>query len=245
MMDFKKAISFSFENVKWYYLVFIFVLACLSMISDTMAVISLALVLLFGVGIIGTKLANKLKALKQSTVPVLKNTGMYTVASIIFLVAQYILLIIGMIPFIILASNANIGSLTETGNFEALLYLTPGWLILVSILVFIVFLVAVLILEIIKTMGTTKYFKTGKFGDIFKIGKYVKAIFTKDYFILLIFVLGYAFVCMLILGIIAFILTTISETVGTLISGVLIVLFMYIITGTAYSLVNDYLMDKK
>ncbi|MFA5746285.1 MAG: hypothetical protein WC932_05515 [archaeon] len=245
MMDFKKAISFAYENVKWYYLVFILALASLSMISDVMTLISLTLVLIFGIGIIGTKLAGKLKTVKQSIVPVLKNTGMYTIVSIIFVVAQYILLIIGMIPFIIIASQLDLGSLTDAGNFEALLYSTPGWLILVSILVFIIFLVAVLLLEIIKTFGMVRYFKTGKFQDIFKVGKYFKAIFTKDYFILLTFVIGNTLIGIIILAIITFILTTISETVGILISGMLIILFTYIVTGTSYSLVNDYLMDKK
>ncbi|MFA7709045.1 MAG: hypothetical protein WCX82_02815, partial [archaeon] len=71
------------------------------------------------------------------------------------------------------------------------------------------------------------------------------AIFTKDYFILLTFVIGNTLIGIIILAIITFILTTISETVGILISGMLIILFTYIVTGTSYSLVNDYLMDKK
>ena len=50
---------------------------------------------------------------------------------------------------------------------------------------------------------------------------------------------------MLLIAIVAFLTMLFSETVGMMIVGVLIILFTYVISGTSYSLVNDYLMDKK
>jgi len=251
MIDFKKAITFAYDNVKWYYLLFIFVLIGVYTITNLLGyqiatTIILFLTMFFAVGIIGTKISGKLKTLKQSSIPILKNTGIYVVISIIFFVVQMIIAVIGILIFTLIVDKYNnIGPLTDPSNIEALMYSMPtGILFLMLILIFI-FCVVLIIIEIIRIMGCTKYFKTNKFEDVFHIGKYFKAIFTRDYLTIILFLLGCVLVGITIILLISGLTTVLSSELSQVVLFVLALLLMYSILGTSYSLVSDYLMDKK
>ena len=244
MMDFKKSFFYGLENVKWYYLILLLILAIVYAITDayelsTVSFISLILIFIIGFGgIIGTKISGKLKTFKHSWLKILKNMGIYTAVNLIFIIAQFALAIIGVYLIYSLAPK-NITSIEE------LIYSMPSGLLLSIILIFIIFSLGVLILEIIKTMGLVRYFKTNKFKDNFRIAKHFKAIFTKEYFTIAFFVIGYALITIVIISLIYLLLIIFTDTITLIIVNILAATIMYIITSTHYSLLSDYLVDKK
>jgi len=244
MIDFKNALTSFYSGIKWYYIVFILAIVCLSFISDTMAVISFILAIVFSISIFGLKLTDKLKTPKKTAVPILKNSGMILLVSIIFLITQYVLMIIGMIPFLLIAKNPSF--LSNPSDFEVLLYSTPGWQLIVAALVLLVFVIGVIFLELIKIFGITRYFKTSKFIDVFNIKDSLKQIFTKDYLTIVIFVLGIILISMVKLSIILFLVTIIfNETFIDKIVSFFLIIIGLIILIIHYSLVNDKLYNKK
>ncbi|HOW29616.1 MAG TPA: hypothetical protein PK685_03020 [archaeon] len=244
MIDFKKALTSFYSGIKWYYIVFILAIACLSLINDTMAIVSLMLTLIFGISIFGLKLTDKLKTPKKTVVPILKNSGMLLLISIIFLIAQYVLMIIGMIPFLLIAKDPSM--LVNPSDFEVLLYSTPGWQLIIAAIVLLIFVMGAIILELFKIFGMTRYFKTEKFVEIFDIKDNLKQIFTKDYLTIIIFLFGIIFISIIKISIIFFLLTLIlNETISGLITSAFLIIIALIVIIIHYSLVYDKLYNKK
>lgn len=248
MMDFKKSFFYGYTNIKWCYFVLLFILAITYAITDaneltTASLVSLFLLFIVGFGgLIGTKISGKLKTLKLSWKSLLKNMGIYTVASIIFFIAQIALVIIGVFLISLLVSTSSLTSIT---SIEELIYSLPSGLLVFMILIFLVFGFLIFVLELLKTMGIVKYFKTNKFKDIFRIKKYFKAIFTKDYFTIAFFVVGYAIITIIAVSIIYLLLSIFTDTIAMIIVNFLAIVIMYTVTSAHYSLISDYLVDKK
>lgn len=244
MLDFKKSINYFCSGIQWYYLVFLLALACLSLISDTMAVISLMLVLIFGISILGAKLSEKLGTPKKSIILILKNAGVFLFVSFIFLLLQYIFMIVGMLPFLIMAKDPNM--LANPADFEVLLYSAPGWQLGIAVVVLLLFLFGVALLEVIKAFGMGRYFKTGKFKDLFKIKESVKSIFTKDYLTIFVFLCGVLLINIIIYIVFLFLLNMLfEEVIAGLISSVILILISYIVMSTHYYLVYELIQSKK
>jgi hypothetical protein len=250
MMDFKKAMCFSNENIKWYYLLFIFILALAYAITETFEITTASVILLFSVffigfgGIIGTKISGKLKNFKNSWELILKNTGVYALMSGIYAILEIIVVVIGVI-LMSLITAANVSSLSELNNIEELLYSLPASTLMILILLFFIFAFAIIILEFMKTLGLVKYFKTNKFSDNFKIGKYFKSIFTKEYLSIVMFCIGYAVLGIIIIGMFGVIMYLFGEKTPSIIVNLLAMILLYKVTSANYSLIADYQQDKK
>jgi len=243
MIDFKKALTSFYSAIKWYYLVFILAIACLSIFSDLMSALSIILILIFGTAIFGIKTFGKLNNPKTSGVPILKNSGIYTLTTIIFLILQYLFIIIGILPFYIITKNLAIFS--NPVDLEVFFYTTPGWQIIIAMSVFLIFLIGVFILELLKIIGIIKYFKTNKFKEIFTIKNNLILIFSKDYLTILIFLIGTIIICLFLLFALFSIFGIFESGLLNSVFGILLIITIYIINITHYSLISDLIYNKK
>lgn len=252
MIDFKKSIFYGFNNIKWYYLFFIFLLilayAITSALADplkfpTLSVIILLLFfpLVFG-GIIGTKISGKIK--NGEELLILKNTGVYALMSLIYAIAEITVAIIGMIV-ISLITTASVGSLTGLNDIESLIYGLPSGTLVGIILLFLIFGFFIMILEFMKIIGLVKSFKTNKLRHNFNISKNFKAVFTKDYFTIILFCLGYMMFGVILIIICSITLYLFGEIIPAIITNILSMILLYITTSANYSLIADYQTDKK
>lgn len=248
MIDFKKSIFYGFNEIKWYYLLFIFVLIIVYSIANTLqhatiSLITLFLLLIIMGGILGTKISGKLKNLKSSFKPLLKNSGVFLLMSIIYLIVEIAVIVLGA-SLISAFMTANLGDLTYQ-NLESIIYGASTSTLATMIFLFILFGIIVLILEFMKNIGIVRSFKANKFSENFKISKNFKAIFTKDYFTILLFCLGYITFGIAVTGLFWIVISLFSETAAIIIANLLVSLMVYTITSSSYSLIADYLLDKK
>lgn len=244
MIDFKKALTSFYSGIKWYYLLFILILASLSVISEIMMFISVMLTVIFSIIFVGLKFNNKLKTIKQTYKPILKNTFIFIIVSIIFVITQVIIFILGMLPYLLIAKDPNI--LFNPAEFEVLLYTTPSWLVILCAIILLIAIFVVFCLEIFKIFGMLRYFKTNDFEKIFDIKENIKLLFSMDYLTILIYTIGVIFTGTFIFAILVFIIELIfSISVGNAISGVIFILIFSIINMIHYSLANDLTYNKK
>lgn len=248
MIDFKKSIFYGYNGIKWYYLLFIFVLIIIYSISNalqssTIALVSLSLLLIIVGGVIGTKIYGKLKNIKTSYKLILKNSGIYLLMSFIYLLIEIAVIVLGVL-LISVFITANIGELTDL-NLESIIYSSSSGTLATILLLFLLFGFIVMILEFMKVIGMVRSFKTNKFSENFMISKNFKAIFTKDYFTILMFCLGYGVLGIAIVGYLWIIASLFNETASSIIANLLVSILIYTITCSYYSLIADYQQDKK
>lgn len=248
MIDFKKSIFYGFNEIKWYYLLFIFILIIIYSITNTLQYATISLISLFLLfiimgGILGTKISGKLKNIKSSCKPILKNSGNFLLMSVIYLIVEIAVIILGAL-LISAFITASIGDLTYQ-SIESIIYGASTGTLLTIIFLFFLFGIIIILLEFMKTIGLIRSFKTNKFSENFKIAKNFKAIFTKDYFTILMFCLGYVTFGIAVTGLLWIVISLFNETASTVVANLLVSLLVYIITSSSYSLIADYLQDKK
>lgn len=248
MIDFKKSIFYGLTGIKWYYLLFIFVLIIIYSIANALQNTTISLIflsLLFGIigGVIGTKISGKLKNLKTSSKSILKNSGVYLLMSLIYLIIEVVVIVLGVF-LISVAATANIGELTDL-SIESMIYSSSTGTLVTIMFLFFLFGFAIMALEFMKVIGLVRSFKTNKFSENFKMLKNLKAIFTKDYFTITMFCLGYGILGIVVVGLLWIILSLFNETAATIVANILATFLLYVITSSNYSLIADYQHDKK
>jgi hypothetical protein len=155
------------------------VLASLSLISNFFAGISLFLIVAVSFCLVSLKYKKKLENYNlEFTNNFFKYFGIFLVSSFAFLIFQVIVILIGLIPTF-LFSKVNL--VTEVSSFS--------FSILNVILIAFVF-VAILI-GILKIIGLIRYLKDEKFEVLFDFKNNLKIIFTKNFLVALLFVIGY------------------------------------------------------
>lgn len=248
MIDFKKSIFYGFNNIKWYYLLFIFILITIYSIANALQNATISLIflpLLFAIigGVIGTKISGKLKNLKISWKSILKNSGAYLLMSVIYLIIELAVIVLGVL-LISVSATANIGELTDL-SIESLIYSSSTGTLLTIVFLFFLFGFAIVVLEFMKVIGLIRSFKVNKISENFKISKNFKAIFTKDYFTITMFCLGYGILGIVVVGLLWIIISLVNETAATIVANIFASLLLYTVTSSNYSLIADYQQDKK
>lgn len=191
-MNFKKAISFPYLNFKFFIVILILIL--IGSINNSLFTIMLFLLPAIFSGFIGVKL-NKLKSYNSKSINKLLNySGTSFVSYIIFLVIEFISLIVLYIPIMLYMKTQFV---IPSGAFEIFLFL---FLILLFLLVLLIF-------ELLKHIGLVRYFKKKDFSVIFEFKNNFKTIFSKDFLVSILFIIGllvvYAVGALIILSLIS------------------------------------------
>lgn len=238
MLDLKKSINFPYLN--WKFLLPLFLFSFLSLINELFFFLSFCVFLLIGIGLFGTKIINKLKSYKKSNKYILKFSLITLITSIIFLILEIIVIVLGSLPLSFLSMDFILNQLSDTflGTFS----LTAAF----GIFFFIVFFLFAIVLEIIKVFGLIDYFKTNKFESIFKFKKHLKNIFSKNFLVVLFFIIGVFLVYFIIFILIGAMIDNLLITYFNFsIYSVFIMWFCFLFNGTFFSAVDELLKEDK
>lgn len=232
-MNLKESLTVFFKKIKWYHLVLILIVALIGSINDMLYFSSMFLVFIFSIAIFSLKVNNKNNFLKSCGI----SFGYF----LSVLVVQYIILIIGMLPYVILGKGISI--LADVNKFTTLLYSISSWKIIAIAIFLIISLMCVFLLELIKTINLINFFKTNKKKELFKIKDSLKTIFSLNYFIIVLFMLGIFVFSLLILVLIFLIFGSFLFVEN--ISYFFIIVFVYIISMAYYYLLSETKTNKK
>ncbi len=238
MLDLKKSINFPYLN--WKYFLPILLFSFLSLINDMFFLVTLLLVIFFGIGLFGTKIIDRLKSYNKSYKYILKFTAVVFLVTIIFLIMQFIVIFLGSLPMLFLSFDFILSNLSDS----FLGSLSIG--VVFGIIFFVIFLLFAIVLEFLKIMGLINYFRSNKFEDIFTIKENFKKIFSKDFFVVLFFLIGFSlmyFILFILLG--SLIDNLIIKLFGFSIFYVFFILYFFIVIGTLYSAMNELIINKK
>ncbi len=216
MIDFRNIIKIPYINFK--FLLIIILIGLLTLIGDVFILPSLILAIFFTAGFIGLQLLTSLKHYDKKTIVKILQLGLiYLIGSFIFLFIQGVFLLIFLVPVYFLKALI---------NTENIFVLNFGiFLLLITILIMII---GFLILEYIKNLGFIKYLKSNKFEDFFEFKKNLKIIFTKNFWITQIFLIGYLLILIIVFSLILSLLSLIFPILSNYFIGLFIVLFVYL-----------------
>ncbi len=230
MFDLRKTLGFPYINIKFLWI--IFALMLFALISEVTLIISAALILILGTGFLASLLnTGKLNKYNNKTWGnILKFSGMFILVSIIFFIIEGIIVLIGFIPYYLI-------TLSPTIN--------PALILVVSIIMAI-FMVIAGIVELIKLVGFVKYFQNKKFENFFAFRSNLKTIWTKNFLVSMLFLIGYFVMYLLgvaiLLGILQ--LLGINANIMYYIGAIILLFIVYVIMGGFYSAVNEVIRNK-
>jgi len=231
MFDLRKTIGFPYISIKFLWIIFAILL--LGLISDTLLIVSTALIFIIGTGFFGTLLnQGSLRIYNKKTWNnILHFSGIFFLITLIFSVIEVIIILIGFIPFYFVTQSASVVS--------------PVVFIIASLFL-LVFLIVAAFIELIKSVGLVKYFSNKKFEIFFDIKQNLKVVWTKNYLVSILFILGYAF--MYFAGIVLIIVLLQTLGVGEIglysIGAVLLLFCLFIFNGAVYCAVNEVIKNK-
>jgi len=232
MFDLRKTLGFPYINIKFLWI--IFALMLLALISDVTLIVATALILVIGTGFYGTILnqGTLKKYDKKTWNNILHFSGIFLLITIIFFIIEGILILIGYIPLYLVTQSATIVS--------------PAVIVITSIILFI-FIIAAAIIELVKFIGLIKYFTNKKFETFFDVKTNLRVVWTKNFLVSLLYIVGYLVMYFLAVALIIVILETLGVgQVGLYGAGALVLLFfIYVFFGGLYSSINEVIKNKE
>lgn len=227
MMEFKNSLKIPY--LRFNFLLVIIVLAVLTILGSTASLISIILASFLTIGLIGANLISTLKHYNSKTIlKVLELSIVYFVASFIFLFLQAIFAVIFLIPVFFLRSSINVDNVTSFNS--GLLFV---------ILLFVIIIFGLLVLEFIKNIGFIKYLKSGEFEDFFKFKKNLKVVFSHNFLVGFLFLIGYLILLFIALIFALVIFTLILPSLSSYFIGIFVVFAYYLFTATSFITFNE------
>lgn len=216
MINFKNVLKVPFVNFRFLFLVIF--LGILTFISDVFLFLSLILIIFLTAGLIGSYINKDLNHFNSKTMLNISSNGLiYLLGSIIFLIFQSIFSVIFLLPML----GLNLIDITSVHSLNLGL--------IFALLFFIILFLGVLVLEFILNIGYIKYLKTKNFEDFFKFKKYFKIIFSQNFLIGILFLIGFfALILFLFLTIVAIFTFLFPEPILNYIVGFLLIIVIYI-----------------
>lgn len=216
MINFKNVLKVPFVNFRFLFLVIF--LGILTFISDVFLFLSLILIIFLTAGLIGSYINKDLNHFNSKTILNISSNGLiYLLGSIIFLIFQSIFSVIFLLPML----GLNLIDITSVHSLNLGL--------IFALLFFIILFLGVLVLEFILNIGYIKYLKTKNFEDFFKFKKYFKIIFSQNFLIGILFLIGFfALILFLFLTIVAIFTFLFPEPILNYIVGFLLIIVIYI-----------------
>ncbi len=231
MFDLRKTLGFPYISIKFLWIIFAVLL--LGLISDTLLMVSTALVFILATGFFGTLLnQGSLKSYNKKTwYNILHFSGIFILITIIFFIIEGIIVLIGFIPFYLVTQSESI--------------ISPAVLVITSIILFI-FLIAAGIIELAKSVALVKYFSNKKFETFFEIKQNLKVVWTKNFLVFLLFIFGYLIMYFLGMALIIVLLQALGVGEFGLYSvGAIVLLFcLFILSGAVYCALNEVIKNK-
>jgi len=231
MFDLRKTLGFPYISIKFFWI--IFAVLFIGLISDTLLMISTALIFILATGFFGTLLnQGSLKSYNKKTWNnILHFSGIFILITIIFFIIEGIIVLIGFIPFYLVTQSESI--------------ISPVVLVITSIILFI-FLIAAGIIELAKSVALVKYFSNKKFEIFFEIKQNLKVVWTKNFLVSLLFIFGYLVMYFLGMALIILLLQVLGVGEFGLYSvGAIVLLFcLFILNGAVYSALNEVIKNK-
>lgn len=222
MINFKNVLKVPY--IGFNFLIIILILGLLTFVSETLLFISLIFAIFLSVGIIGTHILFGLKNYNSKTIfKILELSLIYFVTSIIFLILQFILFFIIILPISLITR-------VDSTNFSSI-----NTEVFIISVIFIIVLFFILVLEFIKNIGFIKYLSTSNFEDLFKFKKYFKIVFSKDFLIGISFLIGFLIILILIFLLFVALLNVIfSQIIVDYLIGFLVIIFIYILISVIF-----------
>lgn len=231
MISFKNVFKIPF--VKWNFFLIILFLALISLISYKVSFFSIIFTILFSVALVSCNLLSTLKVYDSKTiVKILEYSLAYFLSSFIYLIIEGIFALLVFVLIFLLKINLPDG---VNNNF---VFNSIGIsLILLSIVLF----VGIIIFEFLKNIGFINFLKTKKFENIYHFKKNLKLIFSKDFSILFIFIVGYTFLLSIIFLILIGIVSLVFPYVTNQVISFLFILFLYVFISVTFTLMFNFL----
>jgi len=231
MFDLRKTIGFPYINIKFLWI--IFALMIFALISEVTLIISIALILIIGTGLFASLLnTGKLKKYDKKTWgSIFKFSGVFILVSIIFLIIEGIIILIGFIPYYFFVSLS--------------LSVNPALMLVFSIILAL-FMIVAGIVELIKFIGLVQYFQNQKFENLFSFKSALKTIWTRNFLVSILFFIGYLVMYFTVIVILFTILQFLGINANTMyyIGAIVLSFVIYVIMGGLYSTINEVIRNK-
>lgn len=237
MLNLKNVFMYPFINIK--YLMFILFFCVLAAINEIFVLPSLIFLVLLTTTIIGYKLINKkLSTYKKDCKKLTKYFFRSLITNIVFSIFQIIILsLIIIVLSLLFFTTIDVNMLDN--------FLISNILSTSLIMLFVISFLIMLFVEFLKNFGILRYFKTNKFNTIFNIKTNTKLIFSSDFFVSLLYYIGYLFVYFLVFLLIGFIFLLIFPTYEIGIISFLIFFFIYISYSGLLSICYQTMANKE